>query len=93
MPIPLACPCGVRSEVPDEWRGKEVRCKKCGHVTRLASYPGDRGPDGKVLPFDTGWRGLRNGKLESVTPKHAVTPLAEFGLGVAANPTKKAGPR
>ena len=44
MPVAVACSCGNDYELRDEFRGRRVRCPKCGVITTAGAAEGDADP-------------------------------------------------
>jgi heat shock protein HtpX len=62
--LPLQCSCGLQLQVPQDYRGNQIRCIRCGNALNLpvAAAPGTTASPQETLRYQrrhTGWESFR----------------------------------
>src|SRR5579871_485345 len=79
MPVEAVCPaCGATFRLKDEYVGKKVRCKECGHPFAVAAQESN-GEEIPVAPPETAPGGPAEGAGDAADERAALSALAEAG--------------
>jgi predicted Zn finger-like uncharacterized protein len=85
MPVEAVCPaCGASFRLKEDYAGKKVRCKNCGHVFAVAGEKANDGGDLPAAPPEAATGAPAGGAESGGAERAALSALAEVGQESAA---------